>query len=79
MCLPKVLGPIIRRNLITWNPFDENCEDLERMDWYAMTMKYGWHENETEESLMDDPDVKLVPVIVEKIILPKVTGRFPEH
>lgn len=41
-----------------------------------MTMKYGWNENETEESLMDDPDVTLVPVIIEKIILPKVTGTF---
>lgn len=68
------MGPLIRLHLITWNPFDENCEDLERMDWYAMAMKYGWNDNETEESLMDDPDVKLVPVIIEKIILPKVTG-----
>lgn len=41
-----------------------------------MAMKYGWTDNETEDSLMDDPDVKLVPVIIEKIILPKVTGAF---
>ncbi|XP_037038522.1 PAX3- and PAX7-binding protein 1 isoform X2 [Bradysia coprophila] len=73
LCLPKILGPLIRLHLVTWNPFDENCEDLERMEWYTLAMKYGWNENETEESLMDDPDVKLVPVIVEKIILPKVT------
>lgn len=46
------------------------------MDWYALAMKYGWDDGETEELLMDDPDVKLVPVIVEKIILPKVTGRL---
>lgn len=70
------MGPLIRLNLITWNPFDENCEDLERLDWYSMVMKYGWNDKETEESLMDDPDVRLVPVIVEKIILPKVTGTF---
>lgn len=69
------MGPLIRLQVITWNPLDENGEDLERMDWYGMTMKYGWMENETEESLMDDPDVKLVPVIIEKIILPKVTGK----
>ncbi|KAJ6635023.1 PAX3- and PAX7-binding protein 1 [Pseudolycoriella hygida] len=73
LCLPKILGPLIRLHLITWNPLDEHCEDLERMDWYALTMKYGWNENETEESLSDDPDVKLVPVLIEKIILPKVT------
>lgn len=41
-----------------------------------MLMKYGWNDKETEESLMDDPDVRLVPVIIEKIILPKVTGTL---
>lgn len=64
---------MIRLNLVTWNPLDE-CIDLERMDWYNMAMKYGWSTAETEESLSNDPDVRLVPVLVEKIILPKVTG-----
>lgn len=75
ICLPKVLGPMIRLHLVTWNPLDEQCTDLERMDWYAMVMKYGWTETETEESLANDPDVRLMPVLVEKIVLPKITGK----
>lgn len=66
---------MIRLHLITWNPLDENCADIERMDWYNMIMKYGWNAEETEESLSNDPDVRLIPVLVEKIILPKVTGK----
>lgn len=67
---------MIRLNLVTWNPLDENCQDIERMDWYNMIMKYAWSASETEESLADDPDVRLIPVLVEKIILPKITGMY---
>lgn len=74
LCLPKILGPMIRLHLVTWNPLDELCPDVERMDWYGMCMKYGWTAQETEETLANDPDVRLVPSLVEKIILPKITG-----
>lgn len=67
---------MIRLKLVMWNPLDENCTELDRMDWYAMTMKYGWVADETEESLSSDPDVRLIPVLIEKIILPKITGNF---
>ena len=32
-------------------------------------------EGETEEALRNDPDLQLVPIIVEKILLPKVTRK----
>ncbi|GBP11168.1 hypothetical protein EVAR_91353_1 [Eumeta japonica] len=35
-------------------------------------MLYAWSEDETEESLKQDPDVNLVPTLLEKIILPKL-------
>ncbi|RVE52073.1 hypothetical protein evm_003351 [Chilo suppressalis] len=34
-CLPKLLGPYVRHQLILWNPLaDEDNEDYEKMDWY---------------------------------------------
>lgn len=30
----------------------------------------------TEDSVRDDPDLMLVPTIIEKVVLPKVTGEF---
>lgn len=59
-------------NLITWNPFEDNCKDLERTDWYETIMKYGYKANETEANLSDDPDIRLIPTLIEKIILPKI-------
>lgn len=67
---------MIRLNLIAWNPLDENCKDFERMEWYETIMKYGFKSNETESDLTDDPDIRLMPTLIEKILLPKVTGKY---
>lgn len=73
LCLPKILGPMIRLSLVTWNPLGEKCEDFEGMEWFKATMLYACNAGESEESLFDDPDIRLVPVLFEKIILPKLT------
>lgn len=76
VCLPKVVGPIIRVRMLTWNPFDEAAMDFEKADWYRDCMLNGYDPGtETEESLAADPDVRFVPSLVEKIILPKLTGE----
>jgi GC-rich sequence DNA-binding factor len=72
LCVPKILGPLIRLKLIVWNPL-EQCEDFEKMQWYSDTMRFGYNRRETEKSLTNDLDVRLVPVLVEKILLPKLT------
>lgn len=45
------------------------------MEWYETMMKYGLRPGETEAQLIDDPDIRLVPTLMEKIILPKITGN----
>ncbi|XP_063374272.1 PAX3- and PAX7-binding protein 1 [Cydia amplana] len=41
-CLPKLIAPYVRHQLILWNPLaDEDNEDYERMDWYKWLMMYG--------------------------------------
>ncbi|XP_045450877.1 PAX3- and PAX7-binding protein 1 [Melitaea cinxia] len=96
-CLPRLLAPYVRHELILWNPLaDEDNEDYEKMDWYKCLMMYGVkseplssdsdqssdEETEppevTEDSVRDDPDLMLVPTIIEKVVLPKVT-ELVEH
>lgn len=76
LCLPKIIGPILRLDLLCWSPLEENSLDLEKMHWFSTIMKYGYVSSETEESLLNDPDVKFVPSVVEKIILPKITEHI---
>ncbi|XP_052747515.1 PAX3- and PAX7-binding protein 1 [Bicyclus anynana] len=94
-CLPKLLAPYVRHQLILWNPLaDEDNEDYEKMDWYKCLMMYGVRSEKvasdsdessesdsearepprvTEDSVREDPDLMLVPTIIDKVVLPKVT------
>ncbi|KAJ2944010.1 hypothetical protein O0L34_g8335 [Tuta absoluta] len=95
-CLPKLLAPYVRHQLILWNPLaDEDNEDYERMDWYRCLAMYGVQTTRntsdsedsgsdeeppkiTEESVRQDPDLMLVPMIVSRVVLPKLT-EIVEH
>ncbi|XP_015599684.1 PAX3- and PAX7-binding protein 1 [Cephus cinctus] len=73
LCIPKIISPIIRLKLVTWNPIMEST-DLERTKWYNTLLLYALDNKETEDSLKRDPDVRLVPFTMEKIVLPKLTS-----
>ncbi|XP_044576471.1 PAX3- and PAX7-binding protein 1 isoform X2 [Cotesia glomerata] len=73
LCIPKIISPIVRLQLITWNPLMEST-DLERTKWYNGLLLYGLDKKETEESLRRDPDVRLIPLAIEKIVIPKLTS-----
>lgn len=53
---------------------EKDCKDLEKMEWYENVMNYGYKPSETVLQLIDDPDIRLVPTLMEKIILPKIAG-----
>lgn len=77
LCLPKIVTIFIKWKLIMWNPLlNEPCEDIEKMDWYHPLAMYGKIENETEEMLKNDPDVFLIPTIIEKVILLKINSKL---
>ncbi|CAG9576207.1 unnamed protein product [Danaus chrysippus] len=93
-CLPKLLAPYVRHQLILWNPLaDEDNEDYEKMDWYKCLMMYGCKSSRvssdseqsssdeevvSEDSVRDDPDLLLVPTLIDKVVLPKIT-ELVEH
>ncbi|XP_055965334.1 PAX3- and PAX7-binding protein 1 [Sorex fumeus] len=70
LCLPKLFNPLIRLQLLTWTPLEAKCRDFETMLWFESLLFYGCEEREQEK---DDVDVALLPTIVEKVILPKLT------
>lgn len=72
LCLPKVLGPLIRLQILMWSPFIKGGIELERTNWNHSMLLFGLKPSETEETLRTDPDVQLVPLAVEKILLPKL-------
>lgn len=70
----QIIGPILRLQLITWNPFEENTKDMEKTEWFETIIKYGLKPSENaEKTLADDPDIRLIPALIEKFVIPKMT------
>lgn len=72
LCIPKIVGPFLRLELIFWNPLIEQDDNIEKQKWFQSLMIFGLENDENEEKLSQDNDVLLIPNIIEKIILPKL-------
>uniref|UniRef100_A0A8C3PU68 GC-rich sequence DNA-binding factor 2 n=1 Tax=Calidris pygmaea TaxID=425635 RepID=A0A8C3PU68_9CHAR len=72
-CLPKLLNPLIRAQLVNWNPL-ENFTELEEMPWFRAIEEFSDAKNISESKRDDDPDREVLPKVIEKTILPKITG-----
>ncbi|XP_068448150.1 intron Large complex component GCFC2 [Clinocottus analis] len=71
LCLPKLLNPIIRHNLLAWNPLKNNCGDFESLPWFTAveTFCHGHGHEELEHT-----DRQTLSNVIEKTILPKITA-----
>uniref|UniRef100_A0A8C8S957 GC-rich sequence DNA-binding factor 2 n=1 Tax=Pelusios castaneus TaxID=367368 RepID=A0A8C8S957_9SAUR len=78
LCLPKLLSPLIRIQLIGWNPLEQNLIDLDEMAWFRAVEEFSDAKNTSQSKRNDDHDENILPTIIEKTILPKITG-FVEH
>lgn len=74
LCIPKVLSPLLRVQMLMWNPLLNDQSRLERMKWYDNLLFYGLDPSETEDKLRNDPDLKLIPLVIEKVVLPKLNN-----
>ncbi|XP_043366106.1 intron Large complex component GCFC2 isoform X5 [Dermochelys coriacea] len=77
LCLPKLLSPLIRIQLIGWNPL-ENFIDLNEMPWFRAIEEFSDVKNMPQSKRDDDTDQTILPTVTERTVLPKITG-FVEH
>ncbi|TKS82945.1 PAX3- and PAX7-binding protein 1 [Collichthys lucidus] len=47
LCLPRLFNPLVRLQLITWNPLQGQCENFEYMLWFESLLFYGFEEHST--------------------------------
>uniref|UniRef100_A0A671UVU4 GC-rich sequence DNA-binding factor 2 n=1 Tax=Sparus aurata TaxID=8175 RepID=A0A671UVU4_SPAAU len=71
LCLPKLLNPIIRHQLLAWNPLKGASGDFENFPWFSAveTFCHGHGHEELEHT-----DRQTLSAIVEKTVLPKMTA-----
>ncbi|XP_019468995.1 GC-rich sequence DNA-binding factor 2 isoform X2 [Meleagris gallopavo] len=73
-CLPKLLNPLIRVQLINWSPFEQNSADLEEMPWFRAVKEFSDVKKSSESKRDGDPDEEVLPRVIERTILPKITA-----
>ncbi|XP_075057453.1 intron Large complex component GCFC2 [Mixophyes fleayi] len=74
LCIHKLLSPLVQLQLIGWNPLEDNAE-LDQMPWYCDLEDFCFTRDENTE---DSPDLKVLTAVVEKTVIPKVSG-YIEH
>ncbi|XP_074662540.1 PAX3- and PAX7-binding protein 1-like [Tubulanus polymorphus] len=72
LCLPKLFTPLIRLQLVEWNPLETSSTGLEKLPWFQSLIFYGFRENENTDMTEDDDDLKLLPNILDKVLLPRL-------
>ena len=72
MSLRKILVPLVQRQLLEWNPLDPKSSDFLEMEWVEQLSEYGL--SDAVEVDEEDPDLQLVPDLVELAVLPKLCG-----
>ncbi|XP_007901492.2 intron Large complex component GCFC2 isoform X1 [Callorhinchus milii] len=73
LSLPKILNPLIRAQLIAWNPLEAGCSDLVGMPWVSAVEQFC-HDEAEEYQRKENSDMKLLSTVIEKTIVPKIEG-----
>ncbi|KAF7639747.1 GCFC domain-containing protein [Meloidogyne graminicola] len=77
LCIPKLLGPFIRLQMINWIPLKNNLL-LHCFPWYNQLLTAGL-DNSGLESIEHPFIIQLIPNIVEKVIFPKIARIIREQ
>ncbi|XP_071043298.1 PAX3- and PAX7-binding protein 1 isoform X2 [Parasteatoda tepidariorum] len=74
LCLPKIFGIFVKLALLGWNPLEEE-RDFEKTRWFRQLLSYDYESLRNEDDpLAEDPDFNLLPGIMERVVLQKITA-----
>ncbi|XP_078398187.1 intron Large complex component GCFC2-like isoform X1 [Cetorhinus maximus] len=73
LCLQKIMNPLIRVQLIGWNPLKPDCLEFAEMPW-IIALEEFCHMEDEEFKKKENSDRRLLPTVIEKTIIPKIEG-----
>ncbi|XP_051920087.1 GC-rich sequence DNA-binding factor 2 isoform X1 [Hippocampus zosterae] len=71
LCLPKLLNPIIRQQLLGWNPLKDTNVDFEKLPWFTAVETFC-HGHGHEE--LENIDREMLSNVIERTVIPKITA-----
>ncbi|XP_062934279.1 intron Large complex component GCFC2 isoform X4 [Cynocephalus volans] len=72
LCIPKLLNPLIRVQLIDWNPLKLDSIGLKQMPWFTCIEEFVDHSVE-DSKREDSSDKKILSAVINKTIIPRLT------
>ena len=72
--LHGVFLSILTAEQLTGMIFQQNSTDLKEMPWFRAVEGFSDAKKPSESKRDDDPDEEVLPRVIEKTILPKITG-----
>uniref|UniRef100_A0A915PFQ6 GCF C-terminal domain-containing protein n=1 Tax=Meloidogyne floridensis TaxID=298350 RepID=A0A915PFQ6_9BILA len=78
LCLPKLLGPFVRLQMLNWRPLKNVSFPLHSFPWYKQLLMAGL-DNSGLENIEHSVLVQLIPNVVEKVIFPKIARIIREQ
>ncbi|XP_042555670.1 intron Large complex component GCFC2 isoform X3 [Dipodomys spectabilis] len=74
LCIPKLLNPLIRVQLLDWNPLKLDSTGLRQMPWFISVEEFM--ENSMEDTKKaDSSDQKILSAVINKTIIPRLTDK----
>ncbi|XP_070367994.1 intron Large complex component GCFC2 isoform X3 [Equus asinus] len=73
LCIPKLLNPLIRVQLIDWNPLKFDSIGLKQMPWFTSIEEFvgsSMEDSKKEES----SDKKILSAVINKTVIPRLTA-----
>ncbi|XP_021565760.1 GC-rich sequence DNA-binding factor 2 [Carlito syrichta] len=72
LCIPKLLNPLIRVQLIDWNPLKLDSIGLKQMPWFTSIEEFL--DSSVEDSKKEDnSDRKILSAVINKTVIPRLT------
>ncbi|XP_060043561.1 intron Large complex component GCFC2 isoform X3 [Erinaceus europaeus] len=72
LCIPKLLSPLIRVQLIDWNPLQFDSIGLKQMSWFTPVEEFMANSMKNSKN-EDNSDKKILSAIINKTVIPRLT------
>ncbi|XP_006899713.1 PREDICTED: GC-rich sequence DNA-binding factor 2 [Elephantulus edwardii] len=71
LCIPKLLNPLVRIQLLDWNPLKPDSVGLKQTSWFTAVQEYVDHAVEHTEE--ESSDRNILSGVINKAVIPRLT------
>ncbi|XP_055327458.1 PAX3- and PAX7-binding protein 1-like isoform X2 [Paramacrobiotus metropolitanus] len=71
-CFPKLAAPLVRFNLLEWNPLKESLTPLTEMKWVQDILLHAFVPTDNGSVQPQDADIRIIPMLIEDVVFSRL-------